>query len=113
METLTGKEALAFVRASKKYLDTNDISEKGYGEIPIPISLNMRRAIDAKYLTLFVVKGEEYKTGRDTAFIVSKTFQGDRITMEQKHIRLAIGPRGSNLIRLIKTINRRVTFVAA
>ncbi len=112
MEELTGREALAFMRAAKKYLDANNISGKGYGEIPIPISMMVKKAIDTKYITLFAIEGNQHKSGRDTAFIVSRDFQGDTIKMDQPHIRLAIGPRGSNLIKLIKAINRRVTFVA-
>ncbi len=98
---------------ARKYLNINGITEGGYGYIAIPVSGKIRNEIDKNYLTLFAVKGEEFRTGRDTAFIVSKDFHGETIVMDQPHIRLAIGPRGSNLVRLITSIDRRVKFITA
>ncbi len=102
----------SFEVQARKYLTVNHISENGYGYIAIPVSSKIRAVIDRDYLSLFAVRGEDHRSGRDTAFVVSKKFNDNIIELEQDDIRLAIGPKGTNLVRLIKAIDRRVTFVA-
>ncbi len=100
-----------YTTQAESYLAKHNITENGYGYISIPVSGKIRAVLDVKYLTLFAVKGEVHSSGRDTAFLVSKEFKGENINVEKQHMKFAIGPKGSNISRLVKRLNRRITFV--
>ncbi len=101
----------AYAKAAQEYLAKNEITKNGYGYIAIPVSDKVRSEIDRNFLTAFAVKGEDIESGRDTAFIIAKEFRGRDICVAKAHMGLAIGPKGGNISRLVKKLDRRVTFV--
>ena len=107
---MTNTNIKKIAQAARNYLNRQTITEKGYGYMTIPVSANIRKAIDEKYLTVFALIAQDGDDKRDIAFIVSKEFQGDSIALKQKHIGLAIGRGGCNISKLVKRLSRRITF---
>ncbi len=101
----------AFAIQAKNYLYINGVLENGCGYIPIPVSSKIRDVINLKYLTLFAVRGEEHKSGRDTAFIVSKDFRAEKIFVEKQDYKRAVGLQRVNVNKLSKQLGQKISFV--